>query len=109
VTGTSGPYRHLIPELHLSVERNTGQVPHDGKYYLVRQGHIIESFRSIKKAEEKFRELVKESGHKPEVSHVKPRNASEEGIELYLDAKDRYWAESYRFRGKGGKGGRGGL
>jgi hypothetical protein len=33
----------------------------------------------------------------------------DEKLERYLDAKDLYWAESYKYRAKGGKGGRGGV
>lgn len=105
----SGPYRQFIIGLNLSIERNTGLVPGDGRYYIVREGQVIQSFRSIKKAQERFQELVKESGYKPEVTPVKPRSPSEERLERYFDAKDEYWAESYKYRGKGGKGGRGGV
>ena len=108
--GQCESYRQFILNLNLSIERNTGQVPSDGRYYIVREGHVIESFRSIKKAQEKFQQLVKESGYKPEVTTLaKPRSPSEEGLERYLDAKDVYWAESYKYRGKGGRGGRGGV
>jgi hypothetical protein len=107
--GGDSPYRHFIPKLDLSIERNTDQVPNDGKFYIVHQGHVMDGFRSIKKAEERFRQLVKESGYKPEGSPAKPKSASEEGIERYLDAKDDYWAESYKYRVKRGKGGRGGV
>jgi hypothetical protein len=102
-------YRHIIPQLNLSIERNTAKVPNDGRFYIVREGQIIESFRSIKKAEEKFRQLVKDSGYKPKVSPTKPRTAADEELERYLDAKELYWAESHKYRGKGGKGGRGGV
>lgn len=104
-----GSYRHIIPQLNLSIERNTGKVPNDGRFYIVRDGHIIESFRYIKKAEERFRQLVKESGYKPDVSPVKPWSAADEELERYLDAKELYWAESHKYREKGGKGGRGGI
>ena len=102
-------YRHFIPDLSLSIERNTARVPNDGKFYILHEGHITESFRTITKAEARFRELVKESGYKPEVSATKPPSAADEELERYLDAKDLYWAESYKYRGKGGKGGRGGV
>ena len=104
-----GTYRHFIPELGLSVERNTASVPKDGKFYILRGGEVIDSFRAIGKAEARFRQLVKESGYKPEVLPVKPRSATEEKLERYLDAKDLYWAESYKYKARGGKGGRGGV
>lgn len=71
-----GSYKHFIPKLNLSIEKNTEQVPNDGKYYIVRDGHAIEGFRSLKKAEEKFKQLVEESGYKPEALPAKQRNAS---------------------------------
>lgn len=104
-----GSYRHIIPQLNLSIERNTAKVPNDGRFYIVRDGHTIERFRYIKKAEERFRQLVKESGYKPDVSPMKPWSAPDEELERYLDAKELYWAESHKYRGKGGKGGRGGI
>lgn len=104
-----GTYRHFIPKLSISIERNTARVPNDGKFYILREGQIIDSFRAIAKAEARFRQLVKESGYKPEVSPTKPRSAADEKLERYLDTKDLYWAESYKYRTKGGKGGRGGI
>ena len=102
-------YRHFIPQISLSIERYTDRVPKDGKYYILKGDHCVTSFRSIKKAEEKFRQLVSESGYKPEPLPTEKRSASDEGIDRYLQAKDEYWAESYRYKGKTGKGGRGGI
>lgn len=104
-----GTYRHFIPELSISIERNTARIPNDGKFYILREGQIIDSFRTIGKAEARFRQLVKESGYKPKVSPTKLPSAIDEKLERYLDAKDLYWAESYKYRAKGGKGGRGGI
>ncbi|HEX78015.1 MAG TPA: hypothetical protein G4O03_06350 [Dehalococcoidia bacterium] len=104
-----GFYKHSIPKLNLSIERNTSQVPNDGKFHIVYDGCIVASFSSIKKAEERFRQLVQESGYKPEAPPTRPISARHESIERYLDAKDEYWAQSYKYRGKGGKGGRGGI
>lgn len=70
-----GSYKNFIPKLNLSIEKNTDQVPNDGKFYIVREGHVIEGFRSLKKAEEKFNHLVEESGYKPEVLPAKQRYA----------------------------------
>lgn len=102
-------YRHFIPKLSLSIEKNTPRVPNDGKFYIICDGQVIESFRAITKAEARFRQLVKESGYKPEVLPTKPRSVADEKLERYLDAKDLYWAESYKYKAKGGKGGRGGV
>lgn len=77
-----GSYKHFIPKLNLSIERNTDQVPNDGKFYIVRDGHAVEGFRSLKKAEEKFKQIVEESGYKPEVLPAKQRYASAEAANL---------------------------
>ena len=106
--GTGGAYRHFIPQLTLSIERNTLNVPNDGRFYLIRDGCIIDSFQSIKKAEERFRQLVKETGFKPEVAE-QPGSAIDESMQRYQMAKDLFWAEGPKYKRKGGKGGRGGV
>ena len=106
---SSDSYKHHIPELGLSIEKNTPNVPGDGKYYLVRKGQIVESFRTLKRALEAFKQEVADSGYVPKATEKKPKSAAEQNIEAYLDAKDLYWAESYKHRGKGGRGGRGGV
>lgn len=104
-----GTYRYFIPKLSIPMERNTAMVPNDGKFYILRDGQIIDSFQVIGKTEARFRQLVKESGYKPEASPTKPPSAADEKLERYLDGKDLYWAESYKYRAKGGQGGRGGV
>lgn len=105
----SEPYKQYIPDLQLSIEKDTQNVPSDGCYYVVRAGTIRGKYRSLRKAEELFHALVKESGYKPKSEKAKAKTAPELSIERYLDAKDLYWAESHKFRGKGGRGGRGGV
>jgi hypothetical protein len=105
-------YKHYIPALDLSIERYTNRVPPDGKYHLIQRGNIIGSFRSKKQAEEKFYQIVKESGYKPETSDKKPIDQSELALQKYFDSKAIFWTEgpiSRRGRGKGGRGGRGGV
>jgi hypothetical protein len=102
-------YKHYIPDLGLSIEKNTENVPQDGKYYLLREGQIVRAFRTLKKAEVAFREMVAEAGYTSRPAEKQAKSAAEQDIERYLDAKDLYWAESHRYRGKGGKGGRGGV
>ena len=102
-------YRHLLPSLELSIERNTNLVPNDDFFYLVRGNAILGRYRYLKKAEEAFRALVKESGYEPHKAESRSKSASQLSIEHYLDSKEMYWAESHKFRGQGGKGGRGGV
>lgn len=102
-------YKHYLPALRLSVERSTGNVPNDGRFHVVYNGHIVGSYRSVKKAEEKFRQLIDDLGYSPEPIIVKKRSTAQENIDRYLEAKDMYWAESHKYKGGGGKGGRGGI
>lgn len=109
MAGLDDTYRHYIPELGLSIEKNTTSVPQDGKYYLLRDGKVVKAFRTLRKAEVAFREALAETGYTPRPVEKQAKSAAEQDIERYLDAKDLYWAESYKYRGKGGKGGCGGV
>lgn len=109
MAGLNDTYRHYIPELGLSIEKNTTSVPKDGKYYLVRDGQIVKAFRALRNAEVAFREALAEAGYTPRPVDKQAKSAVEQSMERYMDAKDLYWAESYKYRGKGGKGGRGGV
>ena len=101
-------YRQYIPELNLSIERFTEEVPSDGKYHVLKKGELLGSFRSLKQAQTLFRELVQDSGYKPNPPES-GKTASEVATERYMEAKDLYWADSYKYRGGGGRGGRGGV
>lgn len=109
MAGFGDTYRHYIPDVGLSIEKNTRNVPQDDKYYLLYNGQIVRAFRTLKKAEIAFREMLPEYGYKPKSVEKKPMSATEQEIERYLDAKDIFWAEGPKYRGKGGKGGRGGV
>jgi hypothetical protein len=92
----------------LSVEQGTEQVPHDGRYYVLKDRKVLASFRSLKQAQELFQKVVRESGYKPVVEQSR-KSPGELAADRYLDAKDWYWAESHKYREKGGRGGRGGV
>ena len=109
MAGSGDTYKHYIPDIGLSIEKNTENVPQDGNYYLLRDGQIMRAFRTLKKAELAFREMLAEAGYTPKPVEKQGKRAAEQDIDRYMDAKDRYWAESYKYRGKGGKGGRGGV
>ena len=102
-------YKHYIPALDLSIERYTNRVPNDGKYHVVYRRNIVGSFRSRKQAEEKFYQIVKESGYKPDTTKVKTYDPAQESLEMYSLSKAIFWAEGPKYKGKGGKGGRGGV
>ncbi len=102
-------YRQYIPELQLSIERSTETVPKDGKFYVIREGHVLGRFRSLKQAQELFRQVVQETGFKPKQEERAGKSAAELDVDRYLDTKEAYWADSYKHRGGGGRGGRGGV
>lgn len=101
-------YRQYIPDLNLSIERYTEQTPNDGKYYVLQNGEVLGSFRSLKQAQEIFKKVVQESGYKPSPPK-RSKTTSELMTERYMEAKELYWADSHRYRGGGGRGGRGGV
>lgn len=102
-------YKHFVPGAGLSIERYTEAVPKDGKYYLLRDGEITHVFKSLKPAERKFRQMLKEMDYTPEPVAAGTRTQGEMHVERYLDAKDMFWATSHQHRARGGRGGRGGV
>jgi hypothetical protein len=58
-------YRQFLPDLELSIERFTENVPADGLWHLLRGGEEVSRFTSLKGAQGKWREIVRESGWKP--------------------------------------------
>lgn len=102
-------YRQTIVDLGLSIERSTEKVPDDGRYYVLREYEVLGVFRTLKKAQALFKQLVSESGYQPKKQNSLGKSASELAIEHYMETKELYWASSYKFRGRGGKGGRGGI
>jgi len=107
--GRGERYRHFVPAISLSIEKNTGNVPNDGKFYLVKAGMVIQSFRSRRLAEERFRQMLVESGYRPEWKPSKSINPLDESMERFFTSKEVFWAEGPKSMKKGGKGGRGGV
>ena len=101
-------YKQEIPDLELAIERATDNVPPDRKYYVLRHGVIVDSFPNLKKAQALFRQIVEESGYKPEPPKTQ-MNRDQAAIQHFLESKELYWADSHRHRSGGGRGGRGGV
>jgi hypothetical protein len=89
----------------VSLEQGTESVPDDGKYYLLLNGQIVDSFRSLKKAKEAYRQLLADVDFEP-----KTKEAEVDGEEIrrrerlavdYYRVSD-YWHEAYYHR-SGGK------
>jgi hypothetical protein len=59
------PYRQLLPELGLSIERLTDNVPADGAWYMLRAGETVGRFRSLKAAQAAWREALRAADWKP--------------------------------------------
>jgi len=97
-------YKRELPQLELSIERATEDVPSDGRFYLVRRGKIVADFPSEKSALEKYREILEEVGFQPYEIETKRMTPSQERLESYFHAKEMYWAESHKHREKGGPG-----
>ena len=74
-------YRHYIPDLGLSIEKNTANVPQDGKYYLVRNGQILKGFGTLRKAEMAFKKLLAESGYMLKPVEQRRKSAAEQDID----------------------------
>ena len=105
-------FRLAIPEVGLSIEQNTESVPHDGKFHVLQHGAIVASYPSLKKARGRFQQLKQEAGYSPHQADEASAGedlASKEHVERLLDAAGRYWGASHQYRGKGGRGGRGGV
>ncbi len=95
-------YVHYIPEASLSIQRNTSKVPNDEKFYVLYQGQIISAYRSRKKAEQKFYELLESSGYKPEILEANKSDPLQESVRNFMQSKSLFWTEG-PIRGKKGQ------
>ena len=64
------PYRQHLPDLDLSIERQTDAVPHDGAWYLLRDGEQLGRYRSLKAAQAAWKEVVRASGWAPQAREI---------------------------------------
>jgi hypothetical protein len=62
----------VLPDLALSIERFTENVPADGRGHLLKAGETMGRFRSLKAAQAAWREIVRESDWKPMRRDVDP-------------------------------------
>jgi len=87
-----------------SLEQGTESVPDDGKYYLLLDGQIVNSFRSLKKAQEVYQQLLADIGFEPEAKEAKAdgeeiRRRERHAVDYYRVSD--YWDEAYYHRGGG--------
>jgi len=97
-------YKRELPQLELSIECATNNVPNDDRFYLLRRGKIIADFSTEKAALKKYKEILDEVGFQPQEIETKKMTPSEERLESYFYAKEMYWAESHKYRETGGPG-----
>ena len=97
-------YKRALPEVELSIERATENVPNDGRFYLVWRGMIVNDFSTEKLAPRRYNEILNEVGFQPKETKGEHITPSQERLDQYFYAKEIYWAESHKFRGKGGPG-----
>lgn len=105
-------FRLAVPEAGLSIEQNTEQVPNDGRFYVVQAGRVVGGYPLLKKAREKLQQLKDEVGFTPQAAATAGTGedrANREHVERLLDAATSYWSQSHKYRGGGGRGGRGGV
>ena len=102
-------FRLDVPEIGLSIEQNTENVPHDGRYHVVKAGAIVASYPSLKRARDRLQKLKEEAGYQPTLDAAAEKSPAKEHVERLMDAASSYWGASHKFRGGGGKGGRGGI
>ena len=53
-------YKQVHPRANLSIECNTSRVPSNGKYYVLKDGKVIATFRTLKAARQCYQKLVDE-------------------------------------------------
>lgn len=78
------PYRQTLPDLELSLERFTENVPSDGGWYLLRAGQQLGRFRSRKEAMEAWRGVLDEAGWQA------PERPSASSDALMREASERW-------------------
>jgi hypothetical protein len=56
------PYVQRLPDLELSIERNSPRTPPDDWFYVIRSGSVVDRFRTLAKARNLWNSIVEESG-----------------------------------------------
>lgn len=64
-------YRQENPRAKISIECNTGNVPSDGKYYVLKEGQIISRFHNLKAASNLYKQMIDEMALPPLVIEEK--------------------------------------
>lgn len=59
------PYIKWFPALDLEIRYETAGVPADGEYYVLVGGEVTGAFLRLRKAQERYKRYVDESGWRP--------------------------------------------
>ena len=104
-----GYFKQTILGFNIVIEKNTPNVPKDGRYYIVLKNKIVYSSKVLKLAQSKFAALLKEMGYshhkkeeRPTIDDIKDM-LNKQRLDQLSKAYDDFWDNSYRFR-KGGRG-----
>lgn len=105
-----GYFIQSIEDINASIERNTQAVPNNDRYFIIKEGKIIYSTMSLKRAQSKFQEVVMEMGYKPrppkKLTPEEIKKAqTQQVLHKFFKDYDNYWDNAYKFR-TGGKYGR---
>jgi hypothetical protein len=91
------PYSQRLPEVGLSIERYTESVPDDGRWYLLRDGEQLGSYRSIKAAQAAWQAVLSDIGWTSTPRKVDGKEALErEKWAKDRDARMEYWHSGRR-------------
>lgn len=96
------PYKQAVPAIDLSLERGTGRVPRDGNYYVILDGQIQGRHRGLRQAQRQYKQLLADSGWKPDSQQSPKENRSPEAVERYMDELEAYWSSSHKHTRRGG-------
>jgi len=98
-------YKREVPDIGLSVERATENVPDDDLFYLLKDGQVLESFANEKAAVTRFQKMLTEIGYEPpKPGPDTPLTPREEALRRHFDRMEIFWSDSHKHQRKGGKG-----
>jgi hypothetical protein len=92
-------YAQHLPAIKLSLVRNCDPAPHDGRFYLFRDGEVVGTFKRLKEAKAAWEEAVAASGWQPEARELDPAEVRERAIAIReAERYEQYWGSSHKFR-----------
>lgn len=103
-----GYFKQTIPGYDIAIEKNTLNVPRDGRYNVILKNKIVYSTKVLKLAQLKFDVLLKEMGYSSKKTEKKPTTddvkdlLNKQRFDQLSRAYDAFWDNSSKFR-KGGR------